>query len=357
MDLLRSVKDQTDDAGAVAQNGDDEDQVFDYDAYGNMLTSFNGDVLTTLLYTGEQFNRTTGQYYLRARYYDPATGRFNRLDAFAGNNQDPISLHKYLYAGANPVMYSDPTGMFSLVGMLRNIGVLASLATMNNLAVSLMSSYKIGSGGASWDRLIANLSIGGAAYGWGGAGTISAYYDFKTQGVHVLFTGEGGLVPLSRFSTPQCRGVNWLFSFGMIWNADDGVADLTGASATAVWPACMMTWVTPSPIKTSSYWGVMMNLAKAAKNTPKARQGSYMISNSWGGAVETSYGIGSYSFAAIYGGTVEVPIGAIFSKFGSVVGETISEVRDAFRSFGSQALTTSEGSVNLIRRVEGILYE
>ncbi len=117
----------TDDAGAVAQNGSTEDQVFDYDAYGNMLTSFNGDVLTTLLYTGEQFNSTTGQYYLRARYYDPATGRFNRLDPLAGNNQDPVTLHKYLYCGANPVNLIDPTGQLSYVELLTITTIMGTL--------------------------------------------------------------------------------------------------------------------------------------------------------------------------------------------------------------------------------------
>ena len=27
---------------------------------------------------------------------------------------EPVTLHKYLYANANPVKYSDPSGMFSL---------------------------------------------------------------------------------------------------------------------------------------------------------------------------------------------------------------------------------------------------
>ena len=49
-------------------------------------------------------------YYLRARWYDAAAGRFNRMDPFAGNTQDPQSLHKYLYCHANPVNGIDPTG-------------------------------------------------------------------------------------------------------------------------------------------------------------------------------------------------------------------------------------------------------
>ncbi|MDY0165550.1 MAG: RHS repeat-associated core domain-containing protein, partial [Thermoguttaceae bacterium] len=53
----------------------------------------------------------TGLQYLRARYYNPATGRFTRLDPFAGNLNDPQSLHKYLYCHADPVMGVDPSGM------------------------------------------------------------------------------------------------------------------------------------------------------------------------------------------------------------------------------------------------------
>jgi RHS repeat-associated protein len=70
---------------------------------------------TSLLYAGEQYDSELSQYYLRARYYNPWSGTFNRMDPFAGNNQDPQSLHKYLYCHANPVNGIDPTGT-SLLG-------------------------------------------------------------------------------------------------------------------------------------------------------------------------------------------------------------------------------------------------
>ena len=38
-----------------------------YDAYGNLLKQ-TGDTDNDYLYTGEQYNETTGLYYLRARY-------------------------------------------------------------------------------------------------------------------------------------------------------------------------------------------------------------------------------------------------------------------------------------------------
>lgn len=69
-----------------------------------------GDTKNDFLYTGEQYNANTGLYYLRARYMNPSTGTFISMDSYQGSIYDPVSLHKYLYANANPVMYSDPSG-------------------------------------------------------------------------------------------------------------------------------------------------------------------------------------------------------------------------------------------------------
>lgn len=70
---------------------------------------------TNYLYTGEQFDEHAQHYYLRARYYNPLNGRFNRMEPYAGSPQDPQSLHKYLYCHANPVSYRDPSGKFALM--------------------------------------------------------------------------------------------------------------------------------------------------------------------------------------------------------------------------------------------------
>ena len=115
-------------SAAIATN-----QVFNYDAFGNRLDA--NTALTSLLYSGEQTD-ATGMQYLRARYYNPATGTFNRLDPYAGNMNDPQSLHKYLYAHANPIMGIDPTGMWSLGGMMVSIGIQAGLTAMVNYAIT-----------------------------------------------------------------------------------------------------------------------------------------------------------------------------------------------------------------------------
>ena len=92
-----------------------------YDAYGNELGFEVAAAMTSLLYSGELTDATTGLQYLRARYYDPTSGRFIRLDPFTGNNFDPLSLHKYLYTHGNPVMGVDPSG--EVLSLLANLSL------------------------------------------------------------------------------------------------------------------------------------------------------------------------------------------------------------------------------------------
>lgn len=89
-----------------------------YDAYGNLLVGqhlTSSNTLASLLYSGEQFDAKLQMQYLRARYYNAQSGRFSRLDPFAGVATVPLSLNKYAYAHANPVANTDPTGEFTLI--------------------------------------------------------------------------------------------------------------------------------------------------------------------------------------------------------------------------------------------------
>ena len=58
-------------------------------------------------FAGEYQDPTTGLYDLRARQYDPSTGRFLSRDPLGP--QDYASL--YTYVGDNPLSYTDPSGM------------------------------------------------------------------------------------------------------------------------------------------------------------------------------------------------------------------------------------------------------
>ena len=110
-------------------------EVYSYDAFGNPIGFVPSTALTSILYSGE-LTDATGLQYLRARYYDPATGTFNRLDPFAGNMNDPQSLHKYLYAHADPINGIDPTGESAALSFLAVIG-----ARLRN-AVAVMGTFQ-----------------------------------------------------------------------------------------------------------------------------------------------------------------------------------------------------------------------
>jgi RHS repeat-associated protein len=96
---------------------------YNYDAYGVTLGTSTGTPETSLLYCGEQFDEDLEMYNLRARFYDPNNGRFNAMDTFKGNNQDPQSLHKYLYAHCDPVNNVDPSGRFTLVELMPTMAI------------------------------------------------------------------------------------------------------------------------------------------------------------------------------------------------------------------------------------------
>jgi RHS repeat-associated protein len=57
--------------------------------------------------TVREWDKETGLYYYRARYYDPMEGRFISKDQISFNGGD-FNLHGY--AKNNPVNYTDPSG-------------------------------------------------------------------------------------------------------------------------------------------------------------------------------------------------------------------------------------------------------
>lgn len=77
---------------------------YTYDAFGNTET-YVEKVSNRFMYSGEQFDKATGLYYLRARYYNPEIGRFIQEDPFRGDG-----LNLYAYVANNPVKYVDPSG-------------------------------------------------------------------------------------------------------------------------------------------------------------------------------------------------------------------------------------------------------
>jgi RHS repeat-associated protein len=102
-------------------------QTFNYDAYGNLIGSYD-TLPTTRLYCGEEWDPDLGMYYLRARYLNPNTGRFWTRDGYEERPEDPLPLHRYVYAGNDPINNIDPSGNdFQVVGLLAAINISSGL--------------------------------------------------------------------------------------------------------------------------------------------------------------------------------------------------------------------------------------
>jgi RHS repeat-associated protein len=124
---------------------------YTYDAFGIEL-DHTGATVNDYKYTGEQYDPNMGFYYLRARYYSQEVGRFTTEDPFSGRIFDPISLHKYLYAHADPVMHRDPSGMFALMQFL----IVSSI-------MGFLSGLVIGWIRGGWQEAIGAALVGAVA--------------------------------------------------------------------------------------------------------------------------------------------------------------------------------------------------
>jgi RHS repeat-associated protein len=115
-----SVRQLTDEAGAVTDT-------YTFDAFGKLISS-TGTTPNPYLYAGERFDADLGLYHLRARHYDADRGRFVSMDPYPGKTADPVSMHKYLYANADPINFIDPSGLSPEEGILLQIAVRTHLA-------------------------------------------------------------------------------------------------------------------------------------------------------------------------------------------------------------------------------------
>ena len=127
VDGFGTVRQLTDASGTATD-------AYDYDAFGNLLRR-TGTTANAFLYRSEQYDADLGLYYLRARYLNPDSGRFWSMDEYEGAPDDPASLHKYLYANADPVLYSDPSGYVGDVSLPALSATSTTVGTLARIAI------------------------------------------------------------------------------------------------------------------------------------------------------------------------------------------------------------------------------
>jgi RHS repeat-associated protein len=234
-----STRQLTDDAEDVVNT-------YAYDAFGITLDQA-GVVANNYLYTGEQYDGNVGFYYLRARYYNQDVGRFTTQDTWQGNIFEPVSIHKYLYANANPVLYSDPSGKvpFSVGSVMTTIGISYALSSMIVPNISLMLAKARGNTDRFTIQFFAGGSVGKLLY----FGAIDAYIfeepHSKTNKIPIprrrgLFTvyligfgvGAGATIASqdTTFKTPTNRKIQDFAGYGRISAVEAAYQGLGGVS-------------------------------------------------------------------------------------------------------------------------------
>ncbi len=93
---------------------------YSYDPFGG-IASTTGNTANRFMYAGEQYDSVAGQYYLRTRQYNPNIGRFTAADIYAGTPNNPISQNRYTYCENNPIMYTDPLGLWKYLGVVGGV--------------------------------------------------------------------------------------------------------------------------------------------------------------------------------------------------------------------------------------------
>lgn len=105
-DRLGSVRELINDSGEVVN-------YYTYTPFGkDELFAGEENTSDPFKFTGQWFDDEIGEYYLRARMYNPHIGRFTSRDPVAGKFKEPLTLHRYLYCINDPVNMVDPEGRF-----------------------------------------------------------------------------------------------------------------------------------------------------------------------------------------------------------------------------------------------------
>jgi RHS repeat-associated protein len=129
---------------------------YKYDAFGNVLSASTS--LTRYLYTGREFDATTGLQYNRERWYDPHTGRWLSQDPL-GYTAGDSNLYRYVYN--SPTNGTDPNGEW--------LHILAG-AGIGGLIGGVIGWYNGGQWNGSAKQIGAGI-VGGAIGGGVGAAT------------------------------------------------------------------------------------------------------------------------------------------------------------------------------------------
>ena len=160
---------------------------YQYDAYGKHKvinhTEDNIGGINPFRYRGYYFDVETGWYYLNARYYSPAMGRFispDELSILDETRSQINGLNLYMYCGDNPVMKVDPSGnvIFSIFAIVIGAAIGATVSAATNIVSQGIENgwENINWGEVAWSAFIGGVggAFGASSIGAIGQGLINA---------------------------------------------------------------------------------------------------------------------------------------------------------------------------------------
>jgi RHS repeat-associated protein len=118
-------------------------EVYEYDVYGRVGAS-DANHPNRLMFTGREYDKETGLYYYRARYYNPQIGRFLQTDPVGYQ----AGMNWYGYCGNNPLTYVDPSG--AIVVLPPAMLPLPQIGKSDAIGQALMWHYLTGGGSPFW---------------------------------------------------------------------------------------------------------------------------------------------------------------------------------------------------------------
>lgn len=213
-DQLGSLAVITDETGAVTER-------LAYDPWGKRR-NLNGvtDVLDSIVgvntdrgYTMHEHLDEIGIIHMNGRIYDPLIGRFMSADLFVQSMDNLQSYNRYAYVLNNPLGKTDPSGYFSLEGMVKS----AFTFWWNPTPENAFKMIRNQPGQEQIDNMIMRSPIlyavgqGVATYfgGPGGAAAWSAYYTYQATGSMDAAYRAGAITYATTYSFNYVKGAQW----------------------------------------------------------------------------------------------------------------------------------------------------
>ena len=232
-DQLGSTRLVTDTTGA-------SQATYAFDPYGN-ITASTGTITNPMRFAGQYRDGESSLYYLRARYYDPATGQFLSRDPAVATTREP-----YAFVGENPLNATDPSGLCDwnplsggfcgyqtvsktplgnpLAGLAA--GVAGAVSKVHDHGVAGYAGCSVGCVGASYQGGVVSVSGGGVGDlekgPYAGVATKKVNERHATSAACSLGLGVGATVSVgvsdgqldwSDFEFDVFQGVGWQLGY------------------------------------------------------------------------------------------------------------------------------------------------